>query len=132
MMESWKYSASVICNVSKLDEGRKVIAKPEAKILEDLVELLRSDCDVVKAGISGCLRNICSDSELIPRVVLDISGIRSMLECLSDPNSEYSFEEKVALSPSVWSREENGNCKHIIGREAKRNLVPILASHLLR
>ncbi|CAM9742053.1 unnamed protein product, partial [Discosporangium mesarthrocarpum] len=130
LLDPWQHCASVLCNISRTKEGRQVLNRPRAGLLQKLLPDLGSPNPVRRAGVAGCLRNTCFDEPEHPRLLHELKVVPNILRRLSDRGDEYGFEEKVELDPGVWREEEEGSPPHL--RESCLPILKLLVEALLQ
>ncbi|KAG5177528.1 hypothetical protein JKP88DRAFT_347047 [Tribonema minus] len=101
-VDQWQHAASLLCNVTREETGRQILARADTGVLEDLLPQLRSAVAARRRGISGCIRNLCFDAKLHPRLLDGARVLPHVLRGLASSRDAYSFQDKVALDPMVW------------------------------
>lgn len=102
--DSWQHVASVLCHVSRVEEGQSLLCRSDLKLVEDILPQLQSPNVVRRRGIAGCIRNLCLDHKYHHRLVHQALIIPHLLQPLTDESDEFSFQEKVSLDPRLWQK----------------------------
>jgi hypothetical protein len=134
--DDWQHVASVLCNVSQLQEGRDLLRRRSTDLLRALLPQLRARGEVRRRGVANAIRNCCFEEgdhwynnnnnrfcfESIPR-----PSFQRWRFC--PPPPRYLMEElhlvphllRVLMGPDLMSEEDKAGMDPMVydGGEAK-------------
>jgi len=114
--EMYAQAASVLCNVSRHPIGRKVILDRSGTIINLVVPMLLSSCDIRRERIAATMQNLCCDAESRKKLLeLDSEEtpiIKTLLRPISGAkvNKELSDNVRRGCAGAILllAKEENG------------------------
>eukprot|EP01041_Mallomonas_annulata_P003186 gene3186-6283_t len=105
-IDPWQYFSNVICNISRIDEGRKYIIQRSNNYIPKLLQQIPSKNITRRRGIIATIRNICFDSDEHLWLIYDVNIIPHILMPIV-VNTPFTDKEKEGMDTVFFSQTEN-------------------------
>lgn len=102
--DDWQYVASVVCNVSQLQEGRDLLRRKSTALLHALLPQLQSENVVRRRGVAGAIRNCCFEEDDHWWLLHEVNVVAHVLRALMGPVSA-THHEHIAFHLSDLSSQ---------------------------
>lgn len=99
--DPYQYIATILNNITQVEEGRVYISEPSKPILRNLMQHLNSVNEIRRLGISGMFRNICLSQQLHEYLIYckEMNYITVVLKRLHGPEI---LSELVQVYVDIW------------------------------
>ena len=99
-LDAWQHTASVLCNVSQIQDGRDLLRRRSTKVLPRLVHELASPNPVRRRGVAAAMRNCCYETQDHDWLLSEVNILAHLLLPLAGPE-EFLAEERDGMEEMV-------------------------------
>lgn len=99
-LDEWQHVASVLCNVTQLQEGRDLLRRRSTRILPALLPQLSSPSVVRRRGIAASLRNCCYETQDHVWLLREVGILSYLLLSLAGPE-KLEQEERDGMEQTL-------------------------------
>mmetsp|Transcript_27805 Transcript_27805/g.26623 ORF Transcript_27805/g.26623 Transcript_27805/m.26623 type:complete len:399 (-) Transcript_27805:51-1247(-) len=104
--DGWQYMSSILCNLTRLEDGRSIILKQSTGYMQKLVRQIRSNNPTRRRGAVAVLRTCLFDNEIHLWMLHEIDVVPYIMlpMVVATPLTEM---EKKGMEPKLWISAEN-------------------------
>jgi Domain of unknown function (DUF383)/Domain of unknown function (DUF384) len=102
--DPWQHMSSILCNLTRLEGGRKIILKQH--YMTRLVRQIRSRNAVRRRGVVACLRTCLFENEIHWWILHEV-GILPYIMLPIIVATPFTDAEKVGMDPVLWLNAQN-------------------------
>jgi hypothetical protein len=104
--DGWQYVSSILCNLTRLEDGRSIILKQSTGYMQKLVRQIRSNNPTRRRGAVAVLRTCLFDNEIHWWMLHEIDVVPYIMlpMVVATPLTEM---EKKGMEPKLWISAEN-------------------------
>lgn len=102
-VDGWQHVASVVCNLSQLQEGRDLLRRRSTQLVARLLPQLASPNPVRRRGVAAAVRNCCFEVSDHPWLLQELGAVGHLLLPLAGPE-ELAPEEREGMDPWLLAR----------------------------
>mmetsp|Transcript_16616 Transcript_16616/g.21562 ORF Transcript_16616/g.21562 Transcript_16616/m.21562 type:complete len:413 (+) Transcript_16616:15-1253(+) len=110
-IDAWQHVATILCNVSQIQDGRDLLRRRSTKILPRLALELNSKNVIRRRGAAASIRNCCYETMDHDWLLYDIEIVGHLLLPLSGPEPLLESERDGLLPMILNELEKQGNNK---------------------
>jgi hypothetical protein len=110
-LDALQHMASIMCNITRLEDGRKILLKQSWGYMNSFIKQIRSANIIRRRGTIASIRNCLFDTEVHWWLVNEVDIVTHLLLPLVVP-TPFEEKEKVGMSPVLWLAAMNPAKKH--------------------
>ena len=129
-VDAWEHVASVLCNITQLQEGRDLLRRRSTRILPALLPQLTSPSVVRRRGIAASLRNCCYETQDHTWLLHEIGILSHLLLPLAGPE-ELAPDERDNMEELLLSTLDRVGTEKIREPDEETRGSLLNAVHLL-
>jgi hypothetical protein len=131
-VDSWEHVASVLCNVSQLQDGRDLLRRRSTNVLPRLILELESPSAVRRRGTAAALRNCCYETLDHDWLLFEVGILGRLLLSLAGPEpmtaSETDGMEELVLTTLAAQGDQKQREPDFETRKSLLNALHLLCS----
>lgn len=108
--DPWQHTMSLLCNLSTLEVGRRLLTQQSTRYMEKLALQIKSKNPCRRRGALASVRSCLFDTEVHWWMVHEINIVTSVLLPLVVA-TPFTEQEKKGMDPVLWMRAENPDTK---------------------
>jgi hypothetical protein len=128
--DGWQHVASLLCNVSQIQDGRDMLRRRSTRILPRLLVELKSPSVVRRRGVSAALRNCCYETGDHDWLLHEVGVVAHLLLPLAGPEP-LKIDELDGMEPLLKEALESLGERKVREADDETKMSLCSALHLL-
>ena len=108
--DPWQHVAGILCNITRLEDGRRILLKQSSKFMPRLVKQIRSRNPSRRRGSVASLRTCLFENEIHWWMIHEV-GVLPYIMLPIIVATPFTDMEKVGMDPMLWLNAENPSKK---------------------
>lgn len=104
--DPWQHMSSILCNLSRIETGRKILLKQSSGYMQKLVRQIRSRNPTRRRGAVACLRTCLFENEIHWWMLHEVN-VLSFIMLPIVVATPFTEREKIGMDPMLWINAEN-------------------------
>lgn len=104
--DPWQHMSSILCNLTRVEDGRRILLKQSSKYMEMLIRQIRSRNPIRRRGAVASLRTCLFDNEIHWWIIHEVRVLPYIMLPIIVA-TPFTDMEKDGMDPLLWLNAEN-------------------------